>query len=315
MVVDRLALWSRTDPNLARTAWWGLSLAGVAGFRALVPLPGGFIRMVGPAGRQCVLGAASLGTPRHEMGEPDDLDRLVAALATAMGRRKHILHIRRPIPPALDAEPVARAVQLWLRAIDRGEWHGRHAVYEDEGLSLEISLVDAPLAAEGQRTLLFLVPPVVGMERIREVYQILMDAAFSLDEAVADLPMVLTLGANPAWRISQGHILQTLYGLPDIIGVSPGQRARTRYGGGGLALFADPGYRRLASVWWAEPMGLDPLQLRAWAHDNPWAEAVSETPEFPGRHYGVQALQPSSYGRAQATMRWGGAVRPWGLAR
>ena len=43
-----------------------------------------------------------------------------------------------------DADSVQRAVTLWVRAVERGDWRGRHAVYDDERMSIELTLLEAP---------------------------------------------------------------------------------------------------------------------------------------------------------------------------
>ncbi|MBN2797657.1 MAG: hypothetical protein JXX28_00775 [Deltaproteobacteria bacterium] len=306
-----LARWAESEPERARVAFWGFSLAGTAGFRPLVPMKGGFFRMLGPEGAQCLLGAVALSFPEHEGGAPAERARLEETLDQAMGDRAYVLHIRRPLPDGVDAEPVGRAVRLWLQAIDRGEWYGQNAIYEGEGVDLEITLTGSRVG-EGRRARVFTQGPVVGLDRLRQLYEgisAVSEECAGLDER---LPTVLVIGAEPRWTLTQGHVLQTLYGLPAQVDSGP-DGTSSYYTGEGHAFFADPENQHIGGLWWVQGRAPGALEPHAWSHLNPWSVTPESVPRFPGWAFTPRGVGTTREGLTSIEMSWSGGDRAWSL--
>lgn len=262
----------------------GLVVAARAGARPVELLregaAGAIVRMVDAAERPFLLATLAFAHPPHESGDPRDVERFVPALEGALGPWRFLLHFRRPLPEDFDPAEVARAVHLWRMAMDRGEWGGRHAVYEDDGVAVDLSVTDD---TNHQGGLIARVPPLPAMDRLSVVYQRIIAGLHAL-EGVEGQPIVFALHAEPAWRMPRGHALDLLYGLLDeVVAERDGDRLRFEavVRPTGVSLFSDPACRDVAALWWLEP---GDGAIRGQAHVNPWC-AAGPPPSFPGTSF------------------------------
>ena len=208
----------------------------------------------------------------HAAGPPADVERLLRALDAAFGARRYVLWIRRPVPADLDVEPIRRAVQLWLSGLDRGDRAESHAVYEDDDVAIDLTV----LSAKGSGRMLT-VSPLEALERLARVDASIVDAATRSEEAVGDCPLVVALAADTRWSVSRGYVQQLLYGTPDCVLTSAGEGTPTyeaTFTANGRSLFSDPACRRVSAVWWIEPDPADALHHRSWVLENPWADPL-----------------------------------------
>jgi len=306
-VRDRIGdlLTSLSLPNLflGRAMVWGASLAGLTGSVPVEARANGALVVQPPKGPKFLLVPLVFHTGDASPGSPEAVQRLVDSLESAFGDRPFALHLRRSLSAEFDADAVFRAVQLWVRAVDRGEWRGRHAVYDDEKVSLELTLLDAQRREE-RGSLTFFLGPSVSLHRLAVVDSHLQEMA--AEHAGEEYPLVGLLAANPRWGLTRGYVCQLLYGTPDEVVTrgagGPGAYVAT-YGDDRYSLFADPQFRRLAALWWVEPAPGDPIGVAGWAHENPWRSSGVEAPPFPGSRYrpfeaGDEALENA------ATMTW-----------
>jgi hypothetical protein len=285
-VRDRIAdlLTSLSLPNLflGRALVWGASLAGLTGSIPVEARADGTLVVQPPKGPAFLLIPMVFHTSDASPGPADAVERLVDSLEGAFGDRPFALHLRRPLSPEFDNEAVFRAVQLWVRAVDRGEWRGRHAVYDDEQVSLELTLLDAVRRKE-HPSLTFFMGPSVSLDRLAVVDSHLQEVARRF--ASEELPLVGLLVGNPGWGLTRGYVCQLLYGTPDEVMTrgsgEPGSYVAT-YSDDRYSLFADPQFRRLAALWWVEPAKRDPIGVSGWAHENPWRSQGADVPSFPG---------------------------------
>jgi hypothetical protein len=247
--------------------------------------------------------------PPHRWGAPADVKRLSDTLDRTFGHRGYVLYLRKPVPPEVDATEIARAVKLWLGAIDRGERDETHAVYEDGDVALELTLTGRN-HADGRSPRVFTVGPVTTLERLGAVDACVVDAAVRHEESVGDLPLVMVLGADRPWGLSRGYVEQLLYGTPDWVSSARGDE-RTVYEAGfrpnGRSLFSDPVCRNLVALWWVEPRPSgDPLQFRSRAHDNPWSPHQLAPPVRCPRF----KLSEELHRDRVAVLRWTGTEAP-----
>lgn len=269
-VRDRLRTRLLQNPDLARVDLAAIRLAGEAGSTPVDADDAHYLLQTAE-GERFALDTLSWATPTHPRGRPADVARLSEVLDRTFHGRRYALYLRRAVPPGFDAAPVARAVHLWLQAIDRGEWKGRHAIYEDDDVALELTLVSGGDGREGR---VMRVGPIDALERLEAVDAVVVDRAgkHRLDHPA--LPLVLALGAAPRWRLPRGYVQQLLYGTAarTEAAIGPeGPTYRATFRASGRALFADAALANLGSVWWVEGAGEDPLGFDAWCNDNPWA--------------------------------------------
>ncbi len=260
----------------ARSMFAAIGLARSAGLEPVRFTPSGGLVLRAADGAE--IGLVVLGYPaeRFPAGEPADLARLGSALDATFGDRQYVLYLRKAVPAGFDAAPVARAVHLWLSAIQRGEWQGQHAIYEDNGIALELTLTGA-FREEAQSGRLFTVGPISSLERLAALDQRLVDETHRFHEEAGEMPLVFGLGADGPWRMPRGYVQQLLYGTAEEIRTehasSEHPQARVyeaAFRPNGRSLFSDPVCRDVTALWWIEPDGTDILGFRTRTYENPW---------------------------------------------
>lgn len=275
----RIAQRLVSEPDAVRTDLAALRLAGEAGARPVDASDDHFV--LEADGQRFALDTLFWATPAHPAGRPEDLARLGEILDTTFRGRRYALYLRRPVPSAFDPAPVSRAVHLWLQAIDRGEWKGRHAIYEDDDVALELTLVGR--GADGEEGRVMRVGPIDALERLESVDRAVSERAGRHRAESPELPLVIALGAQPRWRLPRGYVQQLLYGTAARTEAASGPEGftyRATFRASGRALFADEALARVASLWWVEGAGDDPFGFEAWGNDNPWSDAA-RLPDLP----------------------------------
>ncbi|MEZ4316472.1 MAG: hypothetical protein R3F61_03160 [Myxococcota bacterium] len=304
LVVDQLI----ADPQAARAMLQAIALASTAGATATGVYGEGIVAMRDHQGQPFALTVLAWTTGTHPNGEPDDVARLTALLDGTFQGRQYALYLRRAVPPGFNPGPVSRAVQLWLAAIDRGEWKGRHAIYEDDEIALELTLVQQHTPRGGGRVMT--VGPVTALERLAAVDTLVVDLVQRHASEEPEVPMVVALSAQPAWRVPRGYVEQLLYGTADWTVASTTARGRTytaQFQANGRSLFSDPVCSNLAGLWWLEGLGSDPMAFRAWAHDNPWCDSPERIPTIDVPRFVAQSGHQGS-GRV---LTWSQPVPSW----
>ncbi len=230
---------------------------------------------------------------RYEDVDPRGMNELSDAVAGVLGGRRFHLHVRRALPIEFDPAPVVRAVSLWLGAIERGDWQGLNAVYDDGPVSVEISLFDKePVASRPSGRLLL--RPQATIEQLSTLDEAIMEAGLNVGGFGQPPVVCVVLGGS---RPPRGYVQQFLYGTADWTSVVDGVR-RVGVTSGGRSVFADPAVHGVGSVvWWDTPP-------RLWV--NPWSRFGGFSPPgrycrfAPGEDVGDEWL-----GRAQFVMCWG----------
>ena len=154
-----------------------------------------------------------------------------------------------------------------------------HAVYEDDDVAIDLTVVDAkPPGEPGGRILT--VGPVASLERLGVVDARLTDAASQSEESIGTLPLVMVLAADQPWGLSRGFVQQLLFGTADRVSVvTHAEKSRSEasyeaeFTPNGRSLFSDPACRSIAGLWWMSCTPGDPLGWTSRVYDNPWASA------------------------------------------
>ncbi len=303
-----LAALSEDDRRLwGQVALAALALARTAELTPTAILAPGVIGIEDPLGRGLGLVPMVRAALPHPAGAPEDMSRLVAALDATFGAREYVLYLRRPIPPGVELGPVTRAVHLWLAAIQRGEWQGQHAIYEDESVALELTVTGA-IRSERRSGLLFTVGPINALEQLSELDHRVMERLGAFDSSLGELPLVVALGSDHRWRLPRGYLQQLLLGTPDGIrthgDVEPTYEASFRQNG--RSMFADPAARTLCAIWWIgppEPGKAGDRSFVASSWDNPWANRVAPAVDCP-RFRVISST--AADGTRRSVMAWAG---------
>ncbi len=261
--------WRVTD-----LVWPGPSLsARDPGGQPFQLMPLGFIKQVRPADRDAVA-------------------RLAKALERVASRSRIAVLVRRWLPHDFDPEPVRRAIDMWLREVDRAGWEGRYAEYRDDHVSLEFALTGEQ-ATEGQGVVALTLGPfdahrvMQALER-RLVYEL---DAWRLS-AWAEQPVVVCCVADQPWALPQGYLREMLYGKPVRQSTQPWEpRYTTTFGPEFTpSLFRDPLYETLAGLVLIErqPGRTQPVATTSFV--NPWCERPVSADALPGRVFAVHHL-------------------------
>lgn len=256
-------------------SWPGPSLAmrdpAGAPYNAIVL---GFVKQIRAADRQAV-------------------ERLARALDRVGSRARIVVLVRRWLPHDFDPEPVRRAIDMWLREVDRAGWEGRYAEYRDANVSLEFALTGEQ-AAEGQGVVAMALGPYQAhrtMEALeqRVVYEL---DAYRLS-AWSDQPVLLSLVCDQAWDLPRGYLRELLYGKP----VSQQTRAEAPHYLATFgpemtpSLFRDPLYRCVSAVVLVErdPAAGRPVAIQSYL--NPWADHALDVDALPGRVFAMHGRE------------------------
>jgi hypothetical protein len=247
--------------------------------------------------------------PPHPGGEEGDVTRMLGALDAAFAHRRYALWLRRPLPDRVDVDPVRRAVHLWLTALERGDRTETHAVYEDDDIALDLTIIP-PAQRGGPTGRLVTVMPLPSLDRLAVTDGRIVEAAAKAEESAGDLPLVCLAVADRPWKVSRGYMQQLLYGTPDRVettltgGSSPGAGSAGTYEAEftatGRSMFSDPACKRVAEAVWLEPGAqTGALSYRALSLQNPWAAA---TPAI--RSVGRTFTSRSERGARKVVLRW-----------
>lgn len=257
-----------------RAAIWSLHLLGLRGARCLGSLSDEVLECADERGERFGAVPLAFSLPSHPGGREEDVTRMLAALDKAFALRPYAVWLRRPLPLGVDVEPVRRAVNLWLGARERGDRSESHAVYEDDDIALDLTVLDeaAPVAGGGARVVT--VMPLPSLDRLATVDGRVVDAAARAEELEGDLPLLFFAAADHPWQLSRGYLQQLLYGTPDRVDavVDPSAGAyEAEFTASGRSMFSDPACARVAEAVWLAPAGAGPLGFSSRAMQNPWA--------------------------------------------
>ena len=269
---------------------WSVSVADSMGFQVSETLEEDFVRLQHSDGRTFLTAAAVFSAPKEIDCDNEAVERLVRALTAVIRENKYILHLRRAVPKGFNPEPVARATQMWLTAREKGEGIWRNALYEDDQVSVEISLTDLPAEPDSE-TLMFIARRGLSSSLLNSLERKLI--ALAEKNALLDFeePFVLAVGSPNPWNITRGFLRHWLYGVP--------LEARTERQGTAqtfealhepTGLFATPIGSRISGLWWQSGAEGKEGYETGWAQENPWNSFVGGMPSFSGPRYGVAKM-------------------------
>ena len=234
----------------------------------------GFIKQSRPADRQAI-------------------ERLSRSLDRVGSRARIMVLVRRWLPHDFDPEPVRRAIDMWLREVDRSGWEGRYAEYRDDHVNLEFALTGEQ-AREGQGVVAMALGPFDAHRTMEALEQ---RVVHELDawrlSAWSDQPVVLSLVCDQAWDLPRGYLRELFYGKPLRQETRPDEPRYTATFGPEMtpSIFRDPLYRALSAVILVERQ---PGQTRPVAREslvNPWAERSLPVDALPGRVFAVHGRE------------------------
>lgn len=246
-----------SDWTVVSPRWPGPILEARAPGGELVDvLPIGFVRQARPVADRQVIA------------------RLSRALDRVGSRSRIAVVVRRWLPHDFDPEPVRRAIDLWLREVDRGGWEGRYAAYDDDNISLEFALT-GERATASSGVVAFALPPLDGLHAVEALQRTVVT---ELDRRRSSAPrqrgvLVVATSSLP-WPAGPGSLREHLLGKPIAITAGGANGMEIHYGAEqSPSLFRDPFHRDLLGLVLAAPAagaGGVPTDARAWL--NPWCQ-------------------------------------------
>ncbi len=233
--------------------------------------PGPSVQACTPSG-QC-FNVLTLAFIRQVRPEPDQqaLRRLLRALNRVNSRTRIAIHVQRWLPHDFDPEPVRRAVELWLRDVDRHGTQDRYAVYSDEHVSLEFALT-GERARRSQGVVAFTIGPCSGRRTLEIVEsRILHELDTYRLSPRASQPVLLACVTEQPWQLSRGWLRELLYGKA-IWQTTTGDPAEVKIGyrlGCEPGLFRDSLYRTVGGAIFMDRVA---GERRSRAYLSPWTE-------------------------------------------
>lgn len=229
------------------------------------------------------------------------IQRLIRALNRVNSRTRIAVHIQRWLPHNLDPEPIRRAVELWLRDVDRHGTQDRYAVYSDKNVSLEFALT-AERAKSDQSVVAFTVPPCTG-QRTTELVESRILAALDSHRLgpVSRMPALLACVTEQPWQLSRGWVREMMYGKPAWVSTqgSPPLFEAAFNDKSDPGFFQDPLYRALSGALMVERT-TDSGTPSAQAYLNPWAAEPLATDALAK----IRRLAPSRQENNHTVLHW-----------
>ena len=240
--------------------------------------PGPMLAMTTPEGQP--VSVMTLAFVRQVRPRPDTatLQRLVRALNRVDARARIGIHVRRWVPHNFDPEPVRRAVEMWLRDVERhsdsetSSNTDRYAVFTDDHVSLEFALTGERAAVE-QQPVAFLLGPYSGQQTLERVESSLLRELEALRQRDPDEhPTLVACVAEQPWRMSRGWLRELLYGKPTWQQVSDAGGFEAAYTASfEPSLLRDRLCRAVSGLLLLDRSAELSLDSRARAYLNPWA--------------------------------------------
>lgn len=234
------------------------------------------------------------------------IERLSRALDRVGSRSRIAVHVRRWLPHDFDPEPVRRAIDLWLREVDRGGWEGRYAAYEDEHVALEFALTGEQAGPEGGVVAFTLGPFYAWQTRGALEERLLRELDRTVAERRVGRPLVVACVSTEAWDLGAGHLREVLLGKPRCIEIpEDGSGRRLHYPHAyAPAVFRDPVYAGVSAVLLLEGSAhIDgarsdlPAPCRTWLA--PWARRPLPPEAFAG-----PLLRTVEEGEGKVVLAW-----------
>jgi len=250
--------------------------------------PGPCLAARDPNGEPCslmVLGFVKQVRPADRVA----IERLIRSLDRVGSRARIVVLVRRWLPHEFDPEPVRRAIDMWLREVDRSGWDGRYAEYRDDHISLEFALTGEQ-AREGQGVVAMALGPFEAHRTMEALeHRLVYDLDAYRLSAWSDQPLVVACVCDQPWGLPDGYVRELLYGKPQLQATQPMDPRYTATFGPEMmpSLFRDPLYRVVSAVSFIErqPGSLAPQAGRTYL--NPWAVRPASVDSFPGRVFAV----------------------------
>lgn len=213
------------------------------------------------------------------------VQKLIRTLDRVGSKARIAILIRRWLPHDFDPEPVRRAIEMWLREVDRSGWDGRYAEYRDDNVSLEFALT-GDQAREGQGVVALALGPYDAHRVLAQVEQRLVHELDTYRlSAWSDQPLLVACVCDQPWNLPRGYLRELLYGKPLAQATQPWEPRYTATFGPEMTpcLFRDPLYSTLAGVTLLERRTDQAAPSALRTYSNPWAHQVLGVDALPGR--------------------------------
>ena len=203
--------------------------------------------------------------------------RLRRALDRVGSRARIAVLVRRWLPHDFDPEPVRRAIDLWLREVDRGGWDGRYAAYDDDHVSLEFALTGEK-AGEGDPVVAFVLGPFEAQRTLEAIERRLVGELdrSRLQSGHAERPTLVAVVGDQPFRVSEGYLREFFFGKPTFQLTQADRPGLELWYGPRDApcLFRDPHYGHVMGILKLERTDRQGPGLIAHGWLNPWSAST-----------------------------------------
>lgn len=281
-ILERIGSDKTSDVLGGLAMFWSVCMAGVSGWKAESCGSSGVI--VKRNDDTMCMNPVVCVRPLPSVTQSTVQQRLIHNLQVAIPGRRFVVHFKRPIPNGFDPLVVVTPVQNWLGEIERGQWSGGYAIYEDADVSLELCLVDQEARDETGR-MLFYIPPLRTELLMRDSIPDLVRAA---QFQTGEIPQVLVPICNQPWGCNPAMLLSILYGRCIQKDVGEDQQSVHLFSSTGPSLFSNETFQNTAAIWWLAPGRGNGQLYSGFAHRNPWY--AGQLPGFVGRTFDAESV-------------------------
>ena len=189
-------------------AYWAVCIAGAQGWQ-VTDIGEGSVVLAQKGAQMAQIVPVVIDTLSRRSPQQEQMTRLQRQLEGVIDNRRFVLHVKQELPAHFDPLVLVHPVQNWVNEIEKGQWSGGYAIYEDNDVALELCLLDEQPVSNGAG-LLFHVPPM-------ETEQVLRQAIPQMVQAIersrcSELPTNVLLLGNEPWRCNPAMMLNVLYG-------------------------------------------------------------------------------------------------------
>ena len=256
-----------------------------------------------PTGDTVMLSVLSFLHQTRPGAERDTRRVLADALSRVQARFRFVVLIRRWLPHDFDAEPVRRAVELWLRRFAKEGAGDRYATYDDDHVSLEFCLTGEKVRGKQAPLVLVMGPHLAHRSLAAVEPRIVLELDRHNASRLRGRPTLVACVSDQPWAFTRGYLRDFLYGrvsetVSDENGVTETFGSQVS-----VSLFRDPLYASTVGVVFIDrdPADLAHVRVAGWL--NPWSDLRITASTFGHRCFAESARRGGRDGVSR-TMRW-----------
>lgn len=224
-----------------------------------------------PSGEAVIFSVLSFLHQTRPGAEEETRRVLAEALGRVHARLRFVVLVRRWLPHDFNAEPVRRAVEMWLNRVQRQGGGDRYATFEDDHLSLEFCLSGERVKGNQSPVALVMGPHLAHRTLSVVEPRIVQELDRHNVSRFRGRPILIAGVSDQPWELTRGYLRDFLYGRASETIAGPGGASERFTTQAGVSLFRDPHYASAIGLLLLDRDPTDLAHVRGAAWMNPWA--------------------------------------------